>query len=219
MSHCLQLFALSMVSAVVKVLELTSMSVSSGFRPTSRKLYLRLLGRDLSDPHWLKILFFSRGTDACTRGEIEVPSRQIKLRGSCLRFRWQWDLLVSYQLLQSTSQISRFKRMLWCYSGLSAHCRGSILFLVWRYRAGWWREEPWGRYGELLCSQWSWCVTSYRMFYPIEESLYSIFKLCLLDKVLEMLGYDLIIYFFMGIIEDEILELGSQKGVSLLISE
>jgi hypothetical protein len=57
------------------------------------------------------------------------------------------------------------------------------------------------------------------MFYPIEESLYSIFKLCLLDKVLEMLGYDIIIYFFMGIIEDEILELGSQKGVSLLISE
>jgi hypothetical protein len=57
------------------------------------------------------------------------------------------------------------------------------------------------------------------MFYPIEESLYSIFKLCLLDKVLEMLGYDIIIYFFMGIIEDEILELGSQKAVSLLISE
>lgn len=41
MSHCLQLLALRVVSAVVKVLEFTKISVSSGFRPEYGEKYLK----------------------------------------------------------------------------------------------------------------------------------------------------------------------------------
>lgn len=40
-SHCLQLFALRVVSAVVKVFELTKIKVSSGLRPKSLAFYLQ----------------------------------------------------------------------------------------------------------------------------------------------------------------------------------
>lgn len=54
-SHCLQLLALRIVSAVVKVLELTRMSVSSTFRPRLECYYLRQLYRNRLDQHWPKI--------------------------------------------------------------------------------------------------------------------------------------------------------------------